>query len=108
MTAPAWPKYHLPVGRVGRPPSSTRTRAPTTHAAAGAASAESPPRIARRGIESSGRLGRHQYVVEGSLAWLVGCPRVQVRDERHAGILLGFVHLVCALSCHTSLKRVPV
>jgi hypothetical protein len=30
------------------------------------------PRIARRGIESSGRLGRHRYVVERSLAWLVG------------------------------------
>jgi hypothetical protein len=39
-------------------------------------------------------------VVEGSLAWLVGCPRVQVRDERHADILLGFVHLACVLSCH--------
>jgi hypothetical protein len=30
------------------------------------------PRIARRGIESSGTLGRHRYVVERSLAWLVG------------------------------------
>jgi transposase len=30
------------------------------------------PRIARRGIESSQRLGRHRYVVERSLAWLVG------------------------------------
>jgi hypothetical protein len=47
-------------------------------------------------------------VVEGSLAWLVGCPRVQVRDQRHADILLGFVHLTCALSCHKSLNRVPV
>jgi hypothetical protein len=109
MTTPTWPKYYLPIGRVGGPPSSTRTRAPTTHAAGGrCAGAGSPPRIARRGIESSGRLGRHRYVVEGSLAWLVGCPRVQVRDERHADILLGFVHLACALSCHKSLNRVPV
>ena len=52
----------------------------------------------------SGRLGR-RYVVEGSLAWLVGCPRVQVRDERHADILLGFVHLACALSYLKSLNR---
>jgi hypothetical protein len=44
----------------------------------------------------------------GSLAWLVGRPRVQVRDQRHADILLGFVHLTCALSCHKSLNRVPV
>jgi hypothetical protein len=27
------------------------------------------PRLARRGIESSQRLGRHRYVVERSLAW---------------------------------------
>jgi transposase len=37
------------------------------------------PRIARRGIESSERLGRHRYVVERSLAWLVGYRRLQVR-----------------------------
>lgn len=33
---------------------------------------------------------------------------VQVRDQRHADILLGFVHLTCALSCHKSLNRVTV
>jgi hypothetical protein len=32
-------------------------------------------RIARRGIEPSQRLGRHRYVVERSLAWLVGYRR---------------------------------
>jgi IS5 family transposase len=47
------------------------------------------PRIARRGIESSERLGCHRFVVERSLAWLVGCRRLQVRYERHADILLG-------------------
>jgi transposase len=35
------------------------------------------PRIARRGVESSQRLGRHRYVVERSLAWLVGYRRLQ-------------------------------
>jgi Transposase DDE domain len=29
------------------------------------------PRVARRGIEPSDKLGRHRYVVERSLAWLV-------------------------------------
>jgi transposase len=57
------------------------------------------PRIARRGIESSGKLGRHRYVVERSLAWLVGYRRLQVRHERRADILLGFVYLACALIC---------
>jgi transposase len=63
------------------------------------------PRIARRGIESSQRLGRHRYVVERSLAWLVGYRRLQVRYERRADILLGFVHLACALICLKSLDR---
>jgi hypothetical protein len=60
------------------------------------------PRIARRGVESSQRLGRHRYVVERSLAWLVGYRRLQVRYERRPDILLGFVHLACALICLTS------
>jgi transposase len=63
------------------------------------------PRIARRGIESSKRLGRHRYVVERSLAWLVGYRRLQVRYERRADILLGFLSLACALICLTSLNR---
>jgi hypothetical protein len=54
------------------------------------------PRIARRGIESSQRLGRHRYVVERSLAWLVGYRRLQVRYERRADILLGFVQMAFA------------
>jgi transposase len=63
------------------------------------------PRIARRGIESSQRLGRHRYVVERSLAWLVGCRRLQVRYERRADLLLGFVYLACVLICLNSLNR---
>jgi hypothetical protein len=45
--------------------------------------------MARRGIESSQRLGHHRYGVERSLAWLVGYRRLQVRYERRADILLG-------------------
>jgi IS5 family transposase len=63
------------------------------------------PRIARRGIEPSQRLGRHRYVVERSLAWLVGYRRLQVRYERRADILLGFLYLACALICLNSLNR---
>jgi IS5 family transposase len=63
------------------------------------------PRIARRGIESNKRLGRHRYVVERSLAWLVGYRRLQVRYERRADVLLGFVHLACALICLRHLTR---
>jgi hypothetical protein len=63
------------------------------------------PRIARRGIECSQRLGRHRYVVERSLAWLVGSRRLQVRYERLADILTAFLQLACALICLNSLQQ---
>jgi IS5 family transposase len=63
------------------------------------------PRIARRGVESSQRLGRQRYVVERSLAWLVGYRRPQVRYERRADILVGFVQLACALMCLKALNQ---
>jgi transposase len=66
------------------------------------------PRIARRGVESSGKLGRYRYVVERSLAWLVGYRRLQVRYERRADILLGFLYLACALICLKHLNRAQV
>jgi transposase len=63
------------------------------------------PRIARRGIESGQRLGRHRHVVERSLAWLVSYRRLQMRYQRRADILLGFTHLACALICLAWLNR---
>jgi transposase len=57
------------------------------------------PRIARRGIESSNRLGRHRWKVERSLAWLLANRRLTVRYERRADILTAFLHLACALIC---------
>jgi IS5 family transposase len=57
------------------------------------------PRIARRGMESSQRLGRHRWKVERALAWLLGCRRLQVRYERRADLLDGLLHLACALIC---------
>jgi IS5 family transposase len=66
------------------------------------------PRIARRGIESSDRLGRHRYVVERSLAWLVGYRRLQIRYERRADILVAFLHLASALIYLKSLNRTKV
>jgi IS5 family transposase len=63
------------------------------------------PRIARRGIESSQRLGHYRYVAERSLAWLVGYRRLQVRYEHRADILLGFLSLACALICLKQLTQ---
>jgi hypothetical protein len=61
------------------------------------------PRIARRGVESSTRLGRHRWKVERSLAWLLN-RRLTVRYERHAGLLEVFLHLACALICARRLR----
>src|ERR671933_964470 len=56
-------------------------------------------RIARKGIESSTRLGRHRWVVERTLAWLAKFRRLTVRYERRAEIHEAFLHLGCALIC---------
>jgi transposase len=54
-------------------------------------------RIARRGIESSARPGRHRWVVERTLAWLRQFRRLAVRCERRADIHLAFTTLAAAL-----------
>ncbi len=55
-------------------------------------------RIARRGKDSSERLGRHRWVVR-TLAWLARYRRLSVRYERRADIHEAFLHLGCALVC---------
>src|SRR5512133_56198 len=54
-------------------------------------------RIARRGVESIERLGRHRWVVERTLSWLNRYRRLKVRYERRADIHQGFLDLGCAL-----------
>jgi len=56
-------------------------------------------RIARRGIESSERLGCHRWVVERTLAWLNRYRRLKVRYERRADVHQAFLSLGCALIC---------
>lgn len=55
------------------------------------------PRIARRGIESRDRLGRHRWVVERTLAWLNRFRRLKVRYERRDDIHQAFLTIGCAL-----------
>ena len=61
-------------------------------------------RIARRGVESSARLGRHRWVVERTLAWLSRYRRLTVRYERRADIHQAFLSLGCALICWNYLQ----
>ena len=60
-------------------------------------------RIARKGRDSSARLGRHRWVVERTLAWLNQFRRLRVRDERRADIHQAFLSLGCALICFKAL-----
>ncbi len=60
-------------------------------------------RIARKGIDSSHRLGRHRWVIERTLAWLNRFRRLTVRYERRADIHQAFLTLGCALICFKAL-----
>jgi transposase len=62
-------------------------------------------RIARRGIDSSERLGRHRWVVERTLSWIARFRRLTIRYERRADIHLAFLVLACALICARFLQR---
>jgi len=63
------------------------------------------PRIARRGIESSERLGRHRWVVERTLSWIARLRRLIIRYERRDDIHLAFLTLACAVVCFRFLQR---
>jgi transposase len=63
------------------------------------------PRIARRGVESSERLGRHRWVAERTLAWFGRHRRLAVRYERRADILEAFHLLAAALICLRFVER---
>jgi transposase len=62
-------------------------------------------RIARRGVDSSQRLGRHRWVVERTHAWLARLRRLTVRYERREDVHLAFVTLGCALVCMNQIRR---
>ena len=62
-------------------------------------------RIARRGVESSERLGCHRWVVERTLSWLNRFRRLKVRYERRADVHQAFLELGCALICWNHLQR---
>jgi transposase len=63
-------------------------------------------RLARKGIESSTRLGRHRWVIERTMSWLMRYRRLVRRYERLADHFQGFVTIACALICHRRLVKV--
>ncbi len=62
-------------------------------------------RIARRGIDSSERLGRYRWVVERTLSWLNRYRRLKIRYERRADVHQAFLSLGCALICWGYVQR---
>jgi IS5 family transposase len=97
---------------VRTPSGRRRTRPQAVHADKGYDSAANRawlrrrgirPRIARRGRESSTRLGRHRWRVERALSWLSCWRRLQVRWDRDAGRFFAFVLVACALVCFNRL-----
>lgn len=57
-------------------------------------------RIARKGIESSERLGRRRWVIERTMSWLTGYRKLNHRYERKPGNYLAFLGLAAALCCY--------
>ncbi|MFE5716924.1 IS5 family transposase [Streptomyces erythrochromogenes] len=62
-------------------------------------------RIARKGIESSQRLGRHRWVIERTVSWLAGCRRLHRRYERKAEHFLAFAGIAATLICCRRLTK---
>lgn len=62
-------------------------------------------RIARRGIESSERLGRYRWVVERTHAWFAGFGKLRIRFERQLGTHMALLQLACAVICLRAVDR---
>ena len=62
-------------------------------------------RIARKGIETSQRLGRHRWVIERTIAWLFGYRRLTSRYERKANHFSAFLTLAATLTCYKKLAK---
>ena len=62
--------------------------------------------IARKGIDSSQRLGRHRWIVEACLSWLMNNRRLVRRYERKAEHFQAFADLGCILICYRRLAKV--
>jgi transposase len=58
------------------------------------------PRLARRGVATAARLGRHRWQVQSTIAHLVGYRRLATRDERHPELFCAFLTLGAVLTCH--------
>jgi transposase len=61
-------------------------------------------RIARIGVDSSQRLGRHRWVVERTLGWLLSYKRLALRYDRTTVTIAALARLAVILICA---RRLP-
>lgn len=61
-------------------------------------------RIARIGVDSSQRLGRHRWVVERTLGWLLSYKRLALRYDRSTATITALARLAVILICA---RRLP-
>ncbi|WP_101253860.1 IS5 family transposase [Streptomyces barkulensis] len=62
-------------------------------------------RTARKGVDSSQRLGRRRWVVERTVSWSAGCRRLHRRYERKAEHFLAFTSIACTLIRYRRLAK---
>ena len=62
-------------------------------------------RVARRGVGSSERLGRHRWVIERTLAWFSCFRRLTMGYERRADIHQASLSLAASLICWSYIQR---
>ncbi|AUA17293.1 Transposase DDE domain protein [Streptomyces malaysiensis subsp. malaysiensis] len=60
-------------------------------------------RIARKGIDSSERLGRRRWAIERTISWLTGYRRLSPRYERDPRNYLALLGLAAAVCCYKRL-----
>ena len=63
------------------------------------------PRIVRRGVDTSERLGRHRWKIEGIIAWLTGYRHLTIRYERKASLFGAFLSTAATLTCWKNSPR---
>ena len=62
-------------------------------------------RIARIGVDSGERLGRHRWVVERTISWLLAFRRLAIRYDRSATTITAVATLAITVICARRLPR---
>ncbi len=64
-----------------------------------------PARIARIGVESKERLGKHRWVIERTMSWFLAYRKLATRYDRTATTVLGLAALAITITCARRLTQ---